>query len=411
MPKVFFKDEALETSTENGATTPSGNEAITASSSERASNLDAETRDALFCSDSPQGDEAQDEEKKEMCDQNEDTIILSSPDDSQEKDGGTQIRLSDSRMEELELGLWKKETFKEDRIYSLNECHGMIICKNRDNRDDQKRGKEFYKLVLKGKSGREPVNIVNPIDITTAKIAKEAGFSLSYRNFLTGKDEPLPDEWIEKAFCILDGHGRYEGYLDSLKDAKTPNEVMKLKFIYKEYNDPKKFKQEFISVNYDVKKTTRDEIIGYASVGQSNQLLIEYNSLVQSEKFVAKAAQLHTFGKELSTTEMNQILRGESFSEDKDLVSAMKQAKSQFFANFSEKNNDVAKFLKGVILAKWLKTNLSNSATRDKNLERIESKLKSSAYRKKIMDSFNAKGSSSEKETNVNSVLNEIINI
>ena len=169
-------------------------------------------------------------------------------------------------------------------------------------------------------------------------------------------------------------HGRAAGHDLELAEAmKNPvYQPFAFIFFFEDIHDPDIFRKQFVSINFDTKKTTNAELAGYAAAVYKNADTQYYNDLLKSG-YVAKAAAYYAYAKEPSRDDMKKINEGTSVSVDRPMVDAMKRALAVYRKIFTGKAS--SKLLNGVPLARWTYNRLKQETDKEKLLKTITHKF------------------------------------
>lgn len=253
---------------------------------------------------------------------------------------------------------WDGKDLKEGVVYHRNELLGLPLCSIKENRDSLKRGKDWQKICRNN-------GMVNPGVFVKATVVKEAGFT----PVISGL--PISKSLLPYFYVPMDGYGRLSGHDLDLEEAmKDPAyKPFDFTFIFKELKDPNSFFKQYQSVNLEVKKTTRSELLKYTSCHKSSSILTEYYKMV-GEGFVAKAVAYYIFGRELKKDDIKKVCEGNDITVEQDLVDCMGMLLETYKDVFSGTSSQ--KLLKGVPLARWTRDTLKNAT----NMEAIADKIK-----------------------------------
>ena len=279
--------------------------------------------------------------------------------------GGT--ALSGTNLPNPNLGWWDGKPLLSGILYYRNLLIGLPVLRIKENRSDTVRGKDWQEI---GQS----VGIAQPIKLALASVAKEAGFTLGYKDPQTGKWYDATDGQITESYVLLDGYGRSAGHDLELKKALGDSgyKLFDVPVLFDETKDPDRLRAQYISINQDVLKTKRSDLLRYADKTKQDKNTAYYNSLLK-EHFIAKGAQNYAYGKELKTKDIKDISCGKAVSVDESLASAMQQALESYKKVLSGSTS--AKILKGVPLAAWTRDKLKSAENKTAMLEKIRTKF------------------------------------
>ena len=266
------------------------------------------------------------------------------------------------------LGCWDGKPLQSTTVYYRNRLIGLPVLYIKENRNDIDRASYWQEV---GKN----VGIAQPIKLASARVAEAAGFSLGYKDPKTGRWYQAADDQIAKSYVLIDGYGRSAGHnLELEKAMSDPDyEPFDIPVLIDDGQDPDLLRAQFISINQDVKKTNRCDLLRYADKTKRDPNTIYYDGLLK-ENFVSKAAQNYAYGRELRTKDIKDISSGKTISVDTELTGAMQQSlevyKKVLFGSGS------AKILKGVPLAAWTRDKLRTAIDKAVMLEKISVKFK-----------------------------------
>lgn len=274
---------------------------------------------------------------------------------------------SGTKLSNPNLNQWDGQLLQPGIVYYRNQLIGLPVLYIKENRNDTDRATYWQKI------GQE-VSIVQPIKYVLASVARAAGFSLGHKDSKTGKWYDATDDQITNSYVLIDGYGRSAGHNLELEKAQSDfnYKPFDVPVLFDNIQDPDLLRAQFISINQDVKKTNKSDLLRYADKTKQDPNTVYYNGLLK-EGFVSKAAQIYAYGKELKTKDIKDISNGKTISVDADLVSAMQQSLEVYKKVFS--GSVSAKILKGVPLAAW---------TRDK----LKSAVDKTAMQKQICTKF-----------------------
>lgn len=298
---------------------------------------------------------------------------------------------------------WDGKPLKEGVVYHRNEMLGLPECTILENRDAQSRAKDWQKICREN-------GMTNPALYANAEIAKKAGLTPAI--YLRSKKKwwIVPDP---EHYCIrLDGNGRAAGHdLDLEEATKNPSYIpFDFQFIYKKYTDAELFIKQYISVNLDVKKTTKSELLSYSLCRNKGSNLNNYYTMM-GEGFVAKSSSYYNFGRELTKEDVKKASKGQDITVEQELVDSMalllKTYRKVFFGNAS------VKILKGVPLARWSCETLKKADDMKAMADKISDKFSKMLPEQltKLQDAKGVKGDRTKTtEIILIGIFNEILN-
>lgn len=300
---------------------------------------------------------------------------------------------------------WDGRPLQEGVVYHRNHMLGLPECTIMENRDAQNRAKGWQKTC------RENGMTSNAL-YTNAKTVKEAGLTPAVYNRDTNSWWIVPDHLLELFKARWDGNGRGAGHdLDLDRAMVDPNYTpFDFTFVYKEFKDSEQFFKQYISTNLDVKKTTRSELLRYASCRNAGSILNSYYAM-QTDGFVAKAASLYTFGRELTKDDIKNASAGKDINVDNDLVDSMGELLDTYINVFS--GDASQKVLKGVAIARWTRDTLKNAKDMKTMADKIKNKFAKMLPEQlsKLQDAKGVKGDRTKtKEIILIGIFNEILN-
>ena len=227
--------------------------------------------------------------------------------------------LSGTVLQNSYLKMWDGEPLSEGKLYHRNEMIGLPECSIMENRDFWGRAEEWQN------KSRE-VGMAQPAKYVRAWIVKQAGYTPALFNKEKGEWERVSGDLLDRYYCRMDGHGRAAGHDLELAEAmKNPAyQPFDFIFFFEDICDPDIFRKQFVSINFDTKKTTNAELAGYAAAVYKNADTQYYNDLLKTG-YVAKAAAYYAYAKEPSRDDMKKINEGTSVSVDRPMVDAMKR--------------------------------------------------------------------------------------
>ena len=280
--------------------------------------------------------------------------------------GGT--ALSGTNLSNPNLGRWDRKPLQYGFVYLRNQLIDLPVLSIKENRNDTDRASYWREV---GKN----VGIAQPVKLASARVAEAAGFSLGYKDPKTGKWYDATDDQIADSYVLIDGYGRSAGHnLELGKAMSDPDyEPFDIPVLVDDGQDPDLLRAQFISINQDVKKTNKSDLLRYADKTKRDSNTIYYDGLLK-ENFVSKAAQNYAYGRELRAKDIKDISSGKTISVDTELTDAMQQSlevyKKVLFGSGS------AKILKGVPLAAWTRDKLRTAIDKAVMLEKISGKFK-----------------------------------
>lgn len=298
---------------------------------------------------------------------------------------------------------WDGKPLQEGVVYHRNEMLGLPECTILENRDAQSRAKDWQKICREN-------GMTNPALYANAEIAKKAGLTPAI--YLRSKKKwwIVPDP---EHYCIrLDGNGRAAGHdLDLEEATKNPSYIpFDFQFIYKKYTDAELFIKQYISVNLDVKKTTKSELLSYSLCRNKGSNLNNYYTMM-GEGFVAKSSSYYNFGRELTKEDVKKASKGQDITVEQELVDSMalllKTYRKVFFGNAS------VKILKGVPLARWSCETLKKADDMKAMADKISDKFSKMLPEQltKLQDAKGVKGDRTKTtEIILIGIFNEILN-
>ncbi len=240
---------------------------------------------------------------------------------------------------------WNGKPLQEDVVYHRNYMLGLPECTIKENRDVQSRAKQWQKICREN-------GMVNAGLYVSAKTAKAAGLTPAIYQRDTKSWWIVPDDLLEYFYLRWDANGRAAGHDLDLEEAmRTPQYApFDFTFFYKKIDNPDQFFKQYISVNLDVKKTSRSELLRYSSCRNVGSTTNNYYAM-QSDGFVAKAAAYYNFGRELTKEDIKKASDGQNITVEQDLVECMDNLLGTYKSVFS--GDASQKVLKGVPLARW----------------------------------------------------------
>lgn len=300
---------------------------------------------------------------------------------------------------------WDGRPLQEGVVYHRNHMLGLPLCSIKENRDAQSRAKEWKKTC-------EENGMVNSATFVKATVVKQAGFTPAIYLSDTDLWWDVPEFLLSYFYSPIDGHGRSAGHDLSLEKAmKDPTYTpFDFRFEFKDITDPETFYKEYQSVNQEGKKTSKSDLIRYASCHKSNLVLTEHYTMV-GKGFVAKSSELYHFGRELSKTDIYKANKGEKIIVEQDLVDRMGELLETYKSVFS--GDASQKVLKGVPLARWTCDTLKKATDKKAMADKIKDKFSkmSPEQLSKLQDAKGVKGDRTKTtEIILIGIFNEIIN-
>lgn len=298
---------------------------------------------------------------------------------------------------------WDGKPLQEGVVYHRNEMLGLPECTILENRDAQSRAKDWQKICREN-------GMTNPALYANAEIAKKAGLTPAI--YLRSKKKwwIVPDP---EHYCIrLDGNGRAAGHdLDLEEATKNPSYIpFDFQFIYKKYTDAELFIKQYISVNLDVKKTTKSELLSYSLCRNKGSNLNNYYTMM-GEGFVAKSSSYYNFGRELTKEDVKKASKGQDITVEQELVDSMALLLKTYRKVFS--GNASVKILKGVPLARWSCETLKKADDMKAMADKISDKFSKMLPEQltKLQDAKGVKGDRTKTtEIILIGIFNEILN-
>lgn len=226
-----------------------------------------------------------------------------------------------------------------------------------------------------------------------ASVAKATGFTLGYKDPQTGEWYDATDEQIANFYALLDGYGRSAGHDLELKKASSDSgyKPFDVPVLFDDIQDPELLRAQYISINQDVQKTKRSDLLRYADKTKQDKNTAYYYSLLK-EHYIAKAAQNYAFGRELNTKDIKNISSGKAAPVDASLTDAMQQALEVYKKVLSGSTS--AKILKGVPLAAWTRDKFKSVVDKNSMLQKIRTKFENMTAMQltKLQDAKGVKG-------------------
>lgn len=296
------------------------------------------------------------------------------------------------------LKKWDGIPLQPGILYHRNQMIGLPECCIMENRLAVNRAEGWLKIC------RE-TGMAQPAKYVKASVVKAAGFTPAIIDS-DGTPHPVPDEQVPYCYAKMDGHGRCAAHdIDLAKAKEDPDhKPFDFTFLFDDIMDPDLFLKQFISINFDTKKTTNAELTGYAAAVHKDPYTEYYHKLLK-DGYVAKAAAYYTFGKEPTREEMKKINEGKSVNVNEEQVNAIRKAlevyKNVFVGNAS------AKLLHGVPLAKWTYNKVKSCGDKEAFATQIAQKF-NSLDAKQIAEMQDARGVKNDKTQTTEVVLGEL---
>lgn len=301
---------------------------------------------------------------REFYDSPFDTAPENAPVDNKQKEEESKPDLTAN----LHIKPWDGTPLKENVIYNLNDMYGLPIARIKENRDAEKRAKASRKVCRENGMG-QPAKLIN------ARVIYDSGFTPEYRNE-NGEWVEVAVDQLDNYYGIMDGHGRYAGYLLDLEAAALIKEYEPFKFIFWFQNiTAEEFKKQFPSLNFDTVKTKTSDLAKYSSAMYKNTQTGLYTKLLD-DKYIDKAAQIWIFGKELTREDRKKVNGGETVTVDEAFVKDLTKVRMVFETELKGKAS--AKVLHSVPVAKWGWNKLKNcidAEERSATIKQIQEKF------------------------------------
>lgn len=291
---------------------------------------------------------------------------------------------------------WDGTPLKEDVVYHLRDVGGLPVYGLEPNR-------RTYKRALKMQTACHFQGMTTPAVIVRSELARDWGLKLVDQ--ATG--DVVGDDKIPGSYVILEGHGRFYGYLlDAAIASKSPDDyhAFDFKFVFEEYDSPRAFGEAYLSTNEAMTRTTNKDRLKIAGARCSNPLVQRFNALIR-EGVIAKAAYFRVYGRELSPSEVNAITKEQSDAPkfDATLTDALAKVYDGFKSQFSSPGAE--KIYRGVATAKW-SASLINEA-KDKAAMAVAICEKLNAMSNDVYTGIlTAKGSSKRHQTRDQVIMN-----
>lgn len=251
------------------------------------------------------------------------------------------------------LNQWDGQLLQPGIVYYRNQLIGLPVLYIKENRKDSDRATGWQEI-------SKEVGIIQPVMLGLARVAQAAGFTLGSKEPKTGKWHDATDDQIANSYVLIDGYGRIAGHnLELEKAMSDPNyKPSNVPVLFNDIQAPDLMRAQYISINQDVKKTNKSDLLRYADKTKQDSNTVYYNGLLK-EGFVSKAAQIYAYGKELKTKDIKDISSGTAITVDDKLVNAMQQSLEVYRKVLS--GSVSAKILKGVPLAAWTRDKLRST--------------------------------------------------
>lgn len=300
---------------------------------------------------------------------------------------------------------WNGNSLQEQIIYHRNDMIGLPECTIIENRNAQIRAKQWQKTCRKN-------GMITPGVYTKAKIAKDAGLTPAIYLCNTKSWWLVPDDLLNQYYLRWDGNGRAAGHDLDLEEAmKDPNYTpFDFTFVYKKIDDPDLFFKQYISVNLDVKKTSRSELLSYSSCRNADSTLNNYYRMI-GDGYVAKSSSYYNWGRELTKDDIKKASEGQDIIVEQDLVDGMGRLLETYKKVFS--GNASVKVLKGVPLARWSCDTLKKANDRKAMADKISEKFSNMKPQQltRLQDAKGIKGDrTNTTEIILTGIFNEILN-
>ena len=294
--------------------------------------------------------------------------------------------LSGTSITNPHLKKWDGNPLKENVVYHRNEMIGLKECTIMENRDSISRSKQWQKICREN-------GMAIPALYVRADIVKDLGFTPAIYQPNTKKWRTITKDLLSEYYTRIDGNGRASAHdLDLEAAFADPKYVpFDYTFVYKEFDNPEELYKQYISVNMDVKKTTRTELLSYSSCHNTGSIINNYSKFTL-EGYVAKAAGYISFGRELTKADIQKVSSGQAISVDQQLVDCIGKLYDVYQIVFS--GNASQKVLKGVPLARWTCDELKAADDMSAMADKIADKFKKMPpqYLTQLQDAKGAKG-------------------
>lgn len=313
----------------------------------------------------------------------------------EEKTSGTST--SGTALQNPYLKKWDRTPLQPNILYHRNQMIGLPECCIMENRPAVNRAEGWLKIC------RE-TGMAQPAKYVRASVVKAAGLTPAIIDS-DGTPHPVPDEQIPYYYAKMDGHGRCAAHdIDLTMALEDPaHKPFDFTFLFDDIEDSVLCFKQFISINFDTKKTTNAELTGYAATVYKNPYTGYYHKLLK-DGYVAKAAAYYTFGKEPTREDMKKINEGKSVNVNEEQVNAIRKAlevyKNVFVGNAS------AKLLHGVPLAKWTYNKVKSYEDKEAFVTRLDQKF-NSLDAKQIAEMQDARGVKNDKTQTTEIILRE----
>lgn len=240
---------------------------------------------------------------------------------------------------------WDGKPFEEDRVYHMHRMYGIRILIISENRYTRRRALKMQKACKEN-------GMTTPACLTNALTVVDWG--LHVMDPIT-KEVITDPEILKNSYSIMEGHGRYMGWLLDLVVANlTPGYVpFDYHFIYKHFDSPEEFGRAYTSTNADMTRSTNKDRLNIAAARSKNPLVCEYFRKVREDGNVSKAAYFWTLGRELTSAEVNKFVYGEK--DAPTFPSEVTDSLQMFYNAFKEKFGfeGAEKIYRGVSAAQW----------------------------------------------------------
>lgn len=261
---------------------------------------------------------------------------------------------------------WNGQPLEEDKVYHLKNMAGLRLYCIRENRHTHRRA-------VKMQHACHENGQTTPAVIVDAQVV--AGWGLKMIDPATREEvEPEPG-----SYCIMEGHGRLQGWLIDLSIASVVEnfEPFDFGFVYKQYESPEAFGQGYVSCNADMTRTTNKDRLNIAAGRSKDPRVTEYFRKIREDGCVSKASFFWTLGRELTSAEVTQFVYGKEEAPvfDPKLTDALLTVYGAFKEAFS--NIGAEKICRGVAAAQWSADQLKTAADKKATAAVIAEKLSS----------------------------------
>lgn len=186
--------------------------------------------------------------------------------------------------------------FTEDKVFSLSDYIDKIVIKViESNRKVDSQIQDKLKSC-------QTYGMLVPGILVDSSIAEKAGYECKV---VFG----TPDEG-KPSFTVMEGHTRLYAVLLAMKMAETEPDckVFDYCFLYKRFDDPKKFRDSYRAMNMsNVPTKTKDYVRDLLATGE-NKVLSSYQNKLK-RKITAKAAGFATVNREIMKRDVNAIFK------------------------------------------------------------------------------------------------------